>query len=74
LARGISRRDTRKQGNFWVDHNPGTQYVLLPRCLLLGLLLVWQGVPQTFFVYVHATTLQGAEQTIPLGPAARQIA
>ena len=48
--------------------------MLLPLCLLLALLLVWQGVPQTFFDYVHATTLQGAEQTIPLGPAASQIA
>ncbi|WP_319140265.1 potassium-transporting ATPase subunit KdpA [Pseudomonas aeruginosa] len=74
LARGISRRSTRQLGNFWVDLTRGTLYVLLPLCLLLALLLVWQGVPQTFFDYVHATTLQGAEQTIPLGPAASQIA
>ncbi|OKO28714.1 potassium-transporting ATPase A chain [Pseudomonas aeruginosa] len=74
LARGISRRSTRQLGNFWGDLTRGTLYVLLPLCLLLALLLVWQGVPQTFFDYVHATTLQGAEQTIPLGPAASQIA
>lgn len=58
LARGISRRSTRQLGNFWVDLTRGTLYVLLPLCLLLALLLVWQGVPQTFFDYVHATTLQ----------------
>lgn len=38
------------------------------------MLLVWQGVPQTFAPYVDALTLQGTEQTIPLGPAASQIA
>ena len=66
LARGISRRSTRQLGNFWVDLTRGTLYVLLPLCLLLALLLVWQGVPQTFFDYVHATTLHGAEQTLSL--------
>jgi len=74
LCRGIARRSTSSLGNFWVDMTRATLYGLLPLCLLLALLLVWQGVPQTFADYAHAVTLQGADQTIPLGPAASQIA
>ncbi|GBL56639.1 potassium-transporting ATPase subunit A [Pseudomonas citronellolis] len=74
LARGIARKSTQNLGNFWVDLTRATLYGLLPLCLILALLLVWQGVPQTFLDYVHATTLQGADQSIPLGPAASQIA
>jgi K+-transporting ATPase ATPase A chain len=74
LCRGIGRKSTKTLGNFWVDMTRATLYGLLPLCLLLSLLLVWQGVPQTFADYAHAVTLQGADQTIPLGPAASQIA
>ena len=74
LARGIARKSTQNLGNFWVDLTRATLYGLLPLCLILALLLVWQGVPQTFLDYVHATTLQGVDQSIPLGPAASQIA
>ncbi|WP_191831892.1 potassium-transporting ATPase subunit KdpA [Pseudomonas fluorescens] len=74
LCRGIARRSAHTLGNFWVDMTRATLYGLLPLCLLLALLLVWQGVPQTFGHYVQALTLQGADQTIPLGPAASQIA
>ncbi|MDF3936242.1 potassium-transporting ATPase subunit KdpA [Pseudomonas citronellolis] len=74
LARGIARKSTQNLGNFWVDLTRATLYGLLPLCLILALFLVWQGVPQTFLDYVHATTLQGTDQSIPLGPAASQIA
>lgn len=74
LCRGIARRSATTLGNFWVDLTRATLYGLLPLCLVLALLLVWQGVPQTFADYVHAVTLQGTDQTIPLGPAASQIA
>ncbi|WEZ87088.1 potassium-transporting ATPase subunit KdpA [Pseudomonas sp. NyZ480] len=74
LCRGIARRSTATLGNFWVDMTRGTLYGLLPLCLVLALLLVWQGVPQTFANYAHAVTLQGVDQVIPLGPAASQIA
>lgn len=74
LARGITRRSAQEIGNFWVDLFRATFYVLLPLCVPLALLLIWQGVPQTFAAYVDATTLQGASQTLPLGPAASQIA
>ena len=74
LCRGIARRSGATLGNFWVDMTRATLYGLLPLCLVLALLLVWQGVPQTFADYAHALTLQGTDQTIPLGPAASQIA
>lgn len=74
FCRGIARKSTNNLGNFWVDLTRATLYGLLPFCLILALLLVWQGVPQTFLDYAHAVTLQGADQTIPLGPAASQIA
>nr|WP_314482182.1 potassium-transporting ATPase subunit KdpA [uncultured Pseudomonas sp.] len=74
LCRGISRRSASTLGNFWADMTRATLYGLLPLCLLLALFLVWQGVPQTFSHYVNAVTMQGADQVIPLGPAASQIA
>ena len=74
FCRGISRRSTQYLGNFWADMTRATLYGLLPLCLVLALFLVWQGVPQTFAHYVDAVTLQGANQSIPLGPAASQIA
>ncbi len=74
LCRGISRRSSHSVGNFWVDVTRAALYCLLPFCLVLAIFLVWQGVPQTFIDYAHALTLQGADQSIPLGPAASQIA
>lgn len=74
FARGIARKSSDGIGNFWVDMTRATLYVLLPFCVLLAIFLVWQGVPQTLMGYVQAKTLLGADQTIPLGPAASQIA
>ncbi|WP_297835927.1 potassium-transporting ATPase subunit KdpA [Pseudomonas sp.] len=74
FCRGISRRSTQNLGNFWADMTRATLYGLLPLCLILALFLVWQGVPQTFAHYIDAVTLQGADQSLPLGPAASQIA
>ncbi|MEO8353735.1 MAG: potassium-transporting ATPase subunit KdpA [Chthoniobacteraceae bacterium] len=74
LARGLTRKSAETIGNFWADLVRATLYVLLPLSLLLAVVLVWQGVPQTFSHYISAKTLEGAEQIIPLGPAASQIA
>jgi K+-transporting ATPase ATPase A chain len=49
-------------------------YVLLPLSILLTAVLIEQGVVQTFSSYQTVTTLEGQQQTIPLGPAASQIA
>ncbi len=74
LIRGIIRRSTSTVGNFWVDLTRSTVYVLLPLSVLLALVLVSQGVVQTFSHYIDVYTLEGAKQVIALGPAASQIA
>ena len=74
LCRGLARQSSDRLGNFWVDITRAVLYGLLPLCLVLAVLLVWQGVPQNFSDYVSATTQQGSEQTLPMGPAASQIA
>jgi potassium-transporting ATPase potassium-binding subunit len=74
LIRGFSRSSMRTIGNFWVDVTRCTLYVLLPICIVYTLFLVWQGMPQTLDPYVEATTLEGAKQTIAVGPVASQVA
>lgn len=74
LFRGLTRKTTDDLGNFWTDMTRSVIYVLLPLSIILGIVLVGQGVVQTFSHYETATTLQGAQQVIPLGPAASQIA
>lgn len=74
LFRGISRQQTIHLGNFWQDLVRFCLYVLLPMALIMALLLVWQGVPQTLSAYLPFHSLEGQEQLLPLGPAASQIA
>jgi len=74
LIRGFARASVRTVGNFWVDITRCTLYILLPICIVYSLFLVWQGIPQTLGAYVDATTLEGAKQTIAVGPAASQVA
>jgi K+-transporting ATPase ATPase A chain len=74
LIRGFTRASTRNVGNFWVDLTRCTLYVLLPICVVLALVLVWQGTPQTLGSYVDATTVEGAKQSIAVGPVASQVA
>src|SRR5215468_6817928 len=74
LIRGFARASMRTVGNFWVDVTRCTLYILLPICVLYALFLVWQGMPQTLGPYVDATTLEGATQTIAVGPVASQVA
>lgn len=74
LIRGLTRASVKTIGNFWVDITRCTLYVLLPICIVFTLFLVWQGMPQTLSPYVDATTLEGAKQTIAVGPVASQVA
>jgi K+-transporting ATPase ATPase A chain len=74
LIRGFTRASARTVGNFWVDITRCTLYILLPICIPYALFLVWQGMPQTLGAYVEATTLEGAKQTIAVGPVASQVA
>lgn len=74
LTRGFARASSRTVGSFWVDLTRCTLYVLLPLCIGLTLFYVWQGMPQTLGASVDATTLEGARQTIAVGPVASQVA
>src|SRR5262245_50721955 len=70
LIRGLTRRSSKTLGNYWVDLTRCVLYILLPIAIVGALVLVWQGVPQTWGGPPTATTLEGAQQTIALGPIA----
>ncbi|MCR0985190.1 potassium-transporting ATPase subunit KdpA [Roseomonas populi] len=74
VSRAFARGGVRELGNFWADLTRVTLYVLLPLAVVLGFAFVALGMPQTFADYATATTLEGAEQTVPLGPVAFQVA
>ncbi|RZS86779.1 potassium-transporting ATPase subunit KdpA [Pigmentiphaga kullae] len=74
LMRGLARHSAGTVGNFWADLVRSTLYVLLPLSLLLALFLVSQGVIQNFDAYQTVHTLEGASQTLPMGPVASQEA
>ena len=72
--RGFARREAAGIGSFWADMTRITLFLLLPACLVYALVLLAAGVPQTLDGSVVATTLEGAKQTIGLGPVASQEA
>ncbi len=74
FVRGLGRRTTNDLGNFWVDLYRSIAYILVPLAMVLSVVLVSQGVVQSFSGAETVTTLEGAEQTIARGPAASQIA
>ncbi|MDP9307466.1 MAG: potassium-transporting ATPase subunit KdpA [Actinomycetota bacterium] len=74
VVRGLARRNAKELGNFWVDLYRSLVYILLPLAVILGVVLLWQGVPQTFSGHATAHTLEGATQTIARGPVALMIA
>jgi K+-transporting ATPase ATPase A chain len=83
LIRGLSRKTSPTLGSFWVDLVRGTLYILMPLAFVMAVLLVWQGVVQTFHGYPTAALLQATkdadgkavvDQVLALGPAASQIA
>jgi K+-transporting ATPase ATPase A chain len=65
FARGFSRRSAQTIGNFWVDMTRSTLYVLLPLSLLLAVVLVSQGMPQTFSAYPTVPTVEATEYDNP---------
>lgn len=74
LVRGITRKSSSTLGNFWSDLTKSTVYILLPLSIVFAVVLVGQGVIQNFSGYQEVTTLEGAKQILPNGPAASQIA
>lgn len=74
LIRGIARHSVKTIGNAWVDLTRITLWVLLPIAIVLAMVQVQQGGIQNFDGYVQATTVEGAAQTLPTGPASSQVA
>jgi K+-transporting ATPase ATPase A chain len=74
VVRGLARRSAKELGNFWVDLYRSLVYILLPLSLILAVILISQGVPQTFSGHATAHTLEGAAQTIARGPVALMVA
>jgi len=74
VVRGFARREASGLGNFWADLTRVTLFLLLPVSIVYALVLVAGGVPQTFAGSAVATTLEGAKQTLALGPVASQEA
>ncbi|MBB4009998.1 potassium-transporting ATPase subunit KdpA [Allorhizobium taibaishanense] len=74
MTRAFARSSAQTLGNFWVDMTRSTLYLLLPLSIVLALVFVWLGSPQTLAGSVLASTLDGAQQTIALGPIASQEA
>ncbi len=72
LVRGFARRSAQTIGNFWVDLTRCIFYILLPASIVVGLVFVWQGMPENLGAYTEATTLEGVKQVIAQGPAASQ--
>ncbi|MCZ8179909.1 MAG: potassium-transporting ATPase subunit KdpA [Rhizobium sp.] len=74
VTRALARSKVSTLGNFWVDMTRATLYVLLPLAIVVALAFVAMGLPQTLDASVTATTLEGANQVISLGPVASQEA
>jgi len=74
LARAFAANRGESLGNFWSDLVRISLYILLPLSIVVALMLAALGVPQTLAAHVDAQTLEGAKQTIALGPIASQEA
>ncbi len=73
FIRGFARSSISTIGNFWADVTRVTLYLLLPLCIVLAIGYVALGVPQSLVGSVDVTTLEGAKQTLALGPVASQL-
>ena len=74
VVRAFARSETGTLGNFWADLTRGTLHVLLPLSIVVALVMVASGVPQTLLGAVDSTMLEGARQLIAIGPVASQEA
>ncbi|RGE43752.1 potassium-transporting ATPase subunit KdpA [Comamonas testosteroni] len=70
FVRGLARSSSQDIGNFWVDFVRVFWRVLLPLSFVMALVYVWQGIPQTLSTETAATTLEGAQQQLLMGPVA----
>lgn len=74
VMRAFAAGGVTQLGNFWADLTRVTLWVLLPGAVIAAFAFIAMGVPQTLEASATAATLGGAEQMIPLGPVAFQLA
>ncbi len=75
FIRGLTRKQTKLLGNFWVDLTRGLLYILLPLAIVMSIILVWSGGVQTLSSSIPINTLEGhLPQEITVGPVASQVA
>ena len=74
LIRALATKEGKGIGNFWADLIRCNLYLLLPACFLYAIFLMSQGIIQNFLPYQEVLTLEGAKQTIAMGPVASQVA
>jgi len=74
FVRALGRSSAATVGNFWADLTRATLYILLPLSIVVAFAYIATGLPQTLLGSVDATTLEGAKQTLALGPVASQEA
>lgn len=74
VTRAFARSKASEIGNFWVDMTRATLYVLLPLAMVVALAFIALGLPQTLDASFVATTLEGTQQTLSIGPVASQEA
>lgn len=74
VTRAFARSKASALGNFWVDMTRATLYVLLPLAIVVALAFIAMGLPQTLDASFVATTLEGTQQTLSIGPVASQEA
>ncbi|MBS7790106.1 potassium-transporting ATPase subunit KdpA [Roseococcus sp. SDR] len=74
VIRAFAAGGVTQLGNFWADLTRVTLFLLLPGAVLAAFAFIAMGVPQTLEASVTATTLEGGEQVIPLGPVGFQLA
>ncbi len=74
VMRAFAAGGVQTLGNFWADLTRATLYLLLPLACVFAILLMASGVPDTLHAFATVTTLEGAKQTIALGPVAFQEA
>ena len=72
MTRGL--RGDANMGNFYVDLWRGLVHIILPLCLVVGVLLIACGVPMTLEGAAKGTSLEGVVQTIARGPVAAIVA
>lgn len=74
FIRGFARQSTSTLGNAWVDLTRITLFILLPISLVLALIFISQGTPQTLNAYQPFTSIEGVSHLLPVGPVASQEA